>query len=242
MVNCPSWISQQPIAHRGLHSPGVPENSLSAFEAAIAHGYAIELDIQRLADGRLAVFHDKDLLRLTGQSGSIFNQTAESVKRLRLLGTDQPVPLLEEVLAAIAGRVPVLVEIKNEGDVGPLEEALARVLATYSGDYAIQSFNPSALGWFKENAPAIARGQLSSDFEGEDLEWYKKLLLSNLMMNWASDPQFIAYDLRALPYPPVALTAALFQVPVVAWTVRNEADWHKAKQHADNVIFEGIRP
>ncbi|MGF1512497.1 MAG: glycerophosphodiester phosphodiesterase family protein [Elainellaceae cyanobacterium] len=242
MVTCPAWISQQPIAHRGLHSPGVPENSLAAFEAAIAQGYAIELDIQRLADGQLAVFHDKDLMRLTGQAGSIFEQTAGRVKHLKLLGSEQTVPLLQEALALIAGRVPVLIEIKNEGNAGPLERSLAQIMGGYSGDCAIQAFNPHVLAWFKGNRPGVIRGQLSSDFEGEDLEWHKKLRLSNLLMNWASDPQFIAYDLRALPSLPVALTAALFQTPVVAWTVRTEADWNKAKRQADNIIFEGVRP
>ncbi len=237
-MTCPPWISQRPIAHRGLHSPGKPENSLVAFEAAIAQGYAIELDIQRLADGQLAVFHDQDLTRLTGREGSIFEQTSESVRRLTLLETEQRVPLLEETLSLIGGRVPVLIEIKNEDAAGAMEPALAELLAAYSGDCAIQSFNPNALAWFKENRPEIARGQLSSGLEREALAGHKKLL----SLTWAGDPQFIGYDLRALPALSVPLTQALLQQPVVAWTVRSQADYDKAMQHADNVIFEGICP
>ncbi|MGB3612475.1 MAG: glycerophosphodiester phosphodiesterase family protein [Elainellaceae cyanobacterium] len=242
MTACPAWIREQPIAHRGLHGPSGPENSIPAFEAAIAQEYAIELDIQRLADGKLAVFHDKDLMRLTGEAGLVFEQTANSIQQLTLLGTEHKVPLLEEVLTLIAGRVPVLVEIKNEGAVGPLEAELALVLSRYSGDCAIQAFNPKSLAWFKKHSPAIPRGQLASNFEGDALGWPKKLLLSNLLMNWASSPQFIAYDLKALPTLPVTINARLFQLPIVAWTVRTEADCNQAERYADNIIFEGVRP
>jgi len=215
---------------------------MPAFEAAIARGYAIELDIQRLADGALAVFHDKTLMRLTGKTGRIVEQTADRVQQLTLLGTAHRVPLLVDVLAHVAGRVPVIIEIKNDGAVGPTEAELARVLSQYSGDCAVQAFLPRSLAWFKAHDPAIPRGQLASNFAGHPISWSQRLLLSNLLMTWASSPQFIAYDINALPTLSVAVAAGLFQLPVLAWTVRTQTDWIKAKRYADNIIFEQLRP
>lgn len=236
------WISSQPIAHRGLHSnPSIPENSLRSFEAAVEHNYAIELDVNLLADGGVAVFHDQDLERMTGVKGKIADQDSSTVQQLKLLGTDQSIPLIEDVFELVNGRVPILVEIKNEGAVGALEQALLSKLSHYSGDYAIQAFNPFSLSWFKKNAPHIPRGQLSGDFKAETLAWHKKVLLSNLLMNWASSPHFIAYDLRSLPCVPVTIARTL-KVPILAWTIRTEQEKVKALNYADNIIFDFIRP
>ncbi|MGF1492646.1 MAG: glycerophosphodiester phosphodiesterase [Microcoleaceae cyanobacterium] len=235
------WISSRPIAHRGLHNgSSIPENSLKAFEAAIAKNYPIELDIHPLADGEIAVFHDKSLKRMTGADGDISEQDSIGVKRFRLLATDQEIPLLDEAFQLVNGQVPILVELKNEGDVGQLEQNLLNKLSAYSGEYAVQSFNPFSMSWFKQNAPHIYRGQLSSDFKSEDLEWHTKFLLRNLLMNWASSPHFIAYDLRALPYPPVTLIRRFSGIPLVAWTIRNETEKAEASKYADNVIFENL--
>lgn len=235
------WLTTRPIAHRGLHQGDqVPENSLAAFEAAIATHHPIELDIQLLADGHLAVFHDQALERLTGEQGYITEQTLHTLSRFRLFNTDQSIPSLAEALALIQGQVPVLVEIKNEGQVGPLEAALYQILKDYKGEVAVQAFNPFSLEWFKHNAPAIPRGQLASNFKGEPLPWYNKLLLSNLLLNWASDPQFIAYDLRALPSWPTRWSRQLFKTPLITWTVRNAAEQQQALQVADNYIFDAF--
>lgn len=235
------WITSRPIAHRGLHrGREIPENSLAAFEAAIAVHCPIELDVQLLADGHVAVFHDKDLERLTGQKGNIADQTLETLTKFYLFGTNQTIPSLAETLALINGQVPVLVEIKNEGKVGPLESALYQTLKDYDGELAIQAFNPFSLQWFKKNAPNIIRGQLSGNFRGESLPWYNKLLLSNLLMNWASGPHFIAYDLRALPNLPTSIHHQLFKTPLITWTVRSEAERDQALEVADNYIFDAF--
>jgi glycerophosphoryl diester phosphodiesterase len=128
-----------PIAHRGLHqlAAGAPENSLAAFERACRAGFPIELDVRRTADGHAAVIHDEDLLRLTGQPGTVAATPAGRLGSLRLLGTAERVPLLEEVLRLVAGRVPVLVEVKNEGLPGRLEARVLEVLAGYRGQVAL---------------------------------------------------------------------------------------------------------
>jgi len=233
------WLIDRPIAHRGLHQNClIPENSIAAFEAAIAQNYPIELDVHLMADGELAVFHDVALHRLTGVQGIIFEQTLASLKSLRLLGTDETIPSLGQVLRLVDGRVPLLIELKNEGAPGKPEVALLSQVSSYHGQFAIQSFNPCSLQWFKRNAPHILRGQLAGNFKGVSLAWYKKQLLSNLLLNWASRPHFIAYDVRALPNLPTLLSHQVFDLPLLAWTIRNERDRQSALKYADNFIFD----
>lgn len=225
------WIRTRPIAHRGLHRGRVvPENSLAAFEAAIAAHHPIELDVQLLADGHLAVFHDRDLKRLTGHKGRLAEQTLCTLQGLRLYDTDQTIPALAEVLACVAGRVPLLIELKNEKKVGPPERALLKTLEGYAGEFAVQSFNPRSLQWLRHQAPAILRGQLASKPQ--------PFLRSHLLLTWASAPHFIAYNVRALPTLPTTLAREYFDLPLLAWTVRSPADCERAQQHADNYIFD----
>ena len=237
------WLVNRPIAHRGFHhNCSIPENSLTAFEAAMAHNYPIELDVHLLADGNFAVFHDHSLKRMTGIDGEIAAENTLSIKKFRLLETDQQILLLEEVFELVNGKVPLLIEIKNQRARGQLEANLFKKLSGYSGEYALQSFNPITLGWFKENAPHIIRGQLSSSFQGINLHWSKKFILKNFLMNGISSPDFIAYDIRHLPYLPVTLTRKIFQVPLLAWTIKTESEKIKAFLHAENIIFENIQP
>jgi len=235
------WIYSRAIAHRGLHNGIIPENSLAAFSKAIEADCPIELDLQLLSDGNLAVFHDRDLQRMTGVVGKIAEQTASSIKNLRLLDTRETIPLLEDVLELVGGKIPILIEIKNEHKVGKLEENLWKKLQNYSGSYAIQSFNPYSLGWFREKDPKIIRGQLATGFhQMKEGPWDKKFILSHLLLNWVSQPHFIAYDLRSLPNLPTAIAKKVFTVPIVAWTVRTEAEKQHALRYADNIIFEQV--
>ncbi|MEB3291441.1 MAG: glycerophosphodiester phosphodiesterase family protein [Leptolyngbya sp.] len=233
------WITARPIAHRGLHQgKTVPENSLLAFESAIAQGYPIEMDVQYLADGEIAVFHDKTLERLTGQPGTIHDQTLDSLTQYRLYDTDQTIPSLAAALDLIRGRVPVLIEVKNEGRVGPLERALLHRLTHYSGEFAVQSFNPLSLQWFKRHAPQIRRGQLSSAVGWDPAPRHLAMAHSNLLFNWASQPHFIAYDLRSLPKFSTTVAKCAFHLPLITWTVRSPSDQVKAQHYADNYIFD----
>lgn len=235
------WITARPIAHRGLHrGQTVPENSLWAFESAIAQGYPIELDVQLLADGELAVFHDKTLDRLTGQRGLLSQHTLATLRSFHLYHTDQRIPSLSEALALIEGRVPVLIEIKNEGPVGTLERSLLKTLANYRGEFAVQSFNPLSLAWFRHHAPHIWRGQLSSGVGRAPAPWHLAIAHRNLLFNWASRPHFIAYDLRSLPRLATTVAQCAFRLPLITWTVRTPADQAKAKRWADNYIFDAF--
>jgi len=226
MEKLPSWIVERPIAHRGLHdrASGVPENSLAAFEAAVAAGYPIELDVQLLADC-----------------------AAEDLRPLRLDGTDQPVPLLAEVLAAVRGGTPLLIELKSPSRKDRrLERAVGALLADCGDPVAVQSFNSLSLKWFCEHMPEIPRGQLGSDFAGggssaAPVAGHGKASLRDLMPGRPDRPAFVACDTRRLrAWTPEQ--KRLIGLPLLAWTVRSFAEAARALKHADNIIFEGFRP
>ena len=189
-----SWLVEKYIAHRGLHDEESPENSLSAFEKAIEKGYVIELDVQQIADGNVVVFHDTSLSRMTGQDGYLKNLILEDLSACYLEGTKETIPTLQQVLDLVDGRTPIIIEIKNSLKVGKLESATLEILKNYKGQFAIMSFNPYVLSWFKENAPEILRGQLSAYFKKDKLSLVKKVVLKKMLLNKVAQPNFIAYE------------------------------------------------
>lgn len=239
LQDTPPWLVASPIAHRGLHTGDDrrPENSMAAFRAAVDDGYPVELDVHLSADGIPVVFHDANLERLTGDTRDIGEVTAEELSRLALLGTDETVPSLGDVFGLIEGRVPVLIEIKQRGEAGALEQAVIDVLAGYRGEVAVQSFNPYSLRYLRNHAPNLPRGQLSGSFTGEDLPTWQVFALRNLLMNWASQPAFIAYELEALPSAATTLQQARGR-PLIAWTVSDPTGYEAAQLRADGIIFD----
>lgn len=237
------WLRQRPIAHRGLHNApaGLPENSTGAFQAAIAAGHPIELDVRLSRDGQVVVFHDDGLQRLTGDPRTVAQCSLEELRALRLLGTTMTVPTMSQVLDLVGGAVPILIELKNNEAPGPLEESLLAALEGYHGEYAVESFNPLSLAWFTQNAPVIPRGQLSGSLKDPVLDDRLKTLLRDLSFRGMNRPHFIAYELAALPYP-AAGAARSDGLPLIAWTVRSAADLQKARALADNFIFESLTP
>ena len=235
----PDWLLSQPIAHRGLHTGNSyrPENSLAAFRAAARDGYSIELDVQITSDGTLVVMHDENLARMTGDPRDISSVTAAEVTRLRLLESSETVPTLGNVLETVQGRVPIFVEVKNSGAVGVLEDTVARQLKAARGPVAVMSFNPLSLARIAERAPEIPRGQLAGTFEGEDLSLLKKLVLSRMLMNWKSAPDFIGYDLRGMPSFSTWLQRKQGR-PLIVWTAQTPEDYDRALQLGDEVVFE----
>jgi len=235
-----SWICNIPIAHRGLHGNGVPENSLLAYEKAIEKGYAIEIDVRPLSDGKIVSFHDDNLDRLTQMTGAISEKTYDQIKGLSLLGTNEKIPTLKEVLDLVEGKVPLLIEIKNQGKVG-FEQDVYNELKEYKGQFAVQSFNPLSLGWFKKNAPKVPRGQLSSFFEKDNLSVFKKFVLKRLLLNCISKPNFISYDCSAIPNKYIR-GCKKKGLPIVAWCIRSQKEYEKIKDDCDNIIFENFEP
>lgn len=233
-----SWILEKPIAHRGLHDEFHPENSLSAFQKAIDNGYAIECDLHLIQDGTVVVIHDDNTARTTSQDKYVSSLTKEDLKEIKLNGSEEHIPTLNEVLELVDGKTPILLEIKNNGKVGELESAVWNVLKDYKGEFAIESFNPYVLKWFKENAPEVIRGQLASKLKGIKFPFFKKVALKKMLLNKITEPDFIAYNLEDLPYKSVTKSG----LPVVSWTIRSQEEYIKAIQISDNVIFEGFEP
>lgn len=234
-----SWLVEKYVAHRGLHDEESPENSLSAFEKAIQKGYVIELDVQQIADGTVVVFHDSSLSRLTGQDGYLKNLIQEDLSACYLGGTKETIPTLQQALDLIDGRTPIIIEIKNTLKVGSLESATLEILKNYKGQFAIMSFNPYVLSWFKENAPEILRGQLSAFFKKDKLSLIKKVVLKKMLLNKVAQPNFIAYEAEHLPNRYVR---KFNNLPLLAWTVRSQEEYMRVVKYCDNIIFENFEP
>ena len=238
-----SWIIETPIAHRGLDNGSIPENSMAAFRNAIEKGYTIELDVQFTKDKELIVFHDDDLSRLTNDNRKVKDVNYQELKNLKLENTDEKIPTLKEVVEMVDNQVPLIIEIKDGEDIIGLSEKTYNIMKNYKGRYAIQSFNPFILEWFKNNASEVIRGQLSGTFreDAESLKFYEKLVLKNLLLNFKSKPNFIAYELDGVNNLSVKLLKGR-NYPIISWTIENEEDMKKAYESTDNIIFDNILP
>lgn len=231
-MSLPDWLLNQPIAHRGLHSPGPgrPENTLAALGAAAAHGYAAEIDVQLSSDRQAVVFHDYKLKRLTGRRGWIRHRTAQQLSRLRVAKGDQHPPLLSEALAAFPN-LPLLVELKM-GNLA-LAPATAAALDGHHGPFAIQSFDPAIVAWFRDNRPNWSRGLIAYQNLRFSLHAIEPRFRPEFLA--ACDPHFVAWHVKDLPAHPSVPNS----VPVVTWTVRSQSDRRLASLYARNTIFEG---
>jgi glycerophosphoryl diester phosphodiesterase len=220
----------KPFAHRGLHGSGRIENSRAAFEAAIAAGHGIELDVQASRDGEAIVFHDYELERLTQGFGAVRTLEAAELGRIRLNDSEETIPTLAEILALIGGRAPLLIEVKSPGRrVAQLNRRVAAALSGYQGPVAAMSFNPEVCHWLARNAPAVLRGLVVTE-QGKGARgiWQRSFAL------WRAKPDFLAYDIRDLP----SRFAAASGLPVLTWTVRGADDRARAASHADQIIYE----
>lgn len=237
------WLLHRPVAHRGYHSGDgrIPENSLASFEEALGRGFPIEMDVRLLKDGSVAVLHDKNTLRMTGVGSDIGELVSSDLKYFKLLGSQEHIPLLEEVLDLVNGKTPILLEIKNAHAAGALEEGVANCLQSYSGRCAVQSFNPRSLRWFRERFPGVPRGQLSGTLEDLDIGFLKGLVLKKLLVNFISAPHFVCYESCMLPNVPSRVVRD-HGTPVIAWTVCSEEECMRVRAFCDNIIFEGFDP
>ena len=227
------------FAHRGLHTRdcSVPENSLEAFGLAAKAGYGIELDVQLTKDGQVVVFHDDTLDRVCGVHARVDEKTLEELRSLRLCGTEHSIPLFSEVLAAVRGRSPLIVELKTGHKNRELCEKTHRLLERYRGDVCVESFNPFIVAWFRLHAKDIVRGQLAMPSKHYDEQSrLEAFLLSRTMLNFIARPQFIAY--RIGRRPPAERLAELMGAMRVAWTSHEPRN----EKHNDAVIFEFYKP
>ncbi|MDJ0821955.1 MAG: glycerophosphodiester phosphodiesterase family protein [Paracoccaceae bacterium] len=246
MPPLPPSLLDRPIAHRALHGPGVPENSRAAIRAAVAAGYGIEIDLQQSADGEAMVFHDYGLGRLTGKNGPVRLRDAFELTSLQLIGGDEGIPTLREVLEIVDGAVPLLIELKDQDgamgpNVGTLEAATVAALKGYQGDVALMSFNPHQVVELARLAPDIPQGMATSYFALKDwpiLPTKVRRRLRTIPDLESTTASFISHDVRSLDMPRVAELKAS-GLPILCYTVRSPAAEAKARQIADNITFEG---
>lgn len=244
----PEAFRRQPIAHRAYHdrAAGRPENSLAAVRAAVAAGYAIEIDLQPSAEGLPMVFHDYDLKRLTGRPGKLRAHAAEDLRAIPLLGGTEGIPTFSEVLATVAGRVPLLVEIKDQdGAMGPatggFEVAVAAALKGYAGPVAVMSFNPHAVAAFAFAAPEVPVGLTTSSYDPADWVLLPAAVCERLrgIPDYESTgASFISHEHGDLGRPRVAELKAA-GAAVLCWTIRSPEAEAAARRIADNITFEG---
>ena len=232
------------FAHRGLYEldQSVPENSLPAFRRAVEAGYGAELDVQRTRDGQIVVFHDDDMRRACGVEGAVRDFTYEELRQIPLFGTEARIPLFSEVLKIFDGKQPLIVELKYGPDSDLLCEAVRRMLDAYDGPACVESFHPAMVRWFKQHDPDRLRGQLSEAvcYSRKNLPLPLSFMMSRLLSNCLTRPQFIAY--RVGPKPFSVRAAEGMGAMKVLWTAR-ESELHKRRMTENHaVIFEGYRP
>lgn len=239
-------------AHRGLHNKenGVPENSEKAFRLAVQHGFGMEYDLQLTKDKYVVVHHDHTLKRTCGEDVLVSDLTLGELRgKYRLFGTEERVPLFEDVLKLVDGKTPMIIELKGYGDPAELCERTMKILDGYKGLYCVESFDPRIVEWFKKNRPEIVRGQLMHHMEkgvklsgGKELGSFGAFCATNMLTNYMTRPHFEAYDFHGREIPSLTAARKLFGMQEVSWTIRKQEDYSKAKALHNLVIFEGFIP
>lgn len=241
MAGAPEWLTAQAYAHRGLHDASVPENSLAAFRAAMARGLGIECDIRISSDGRAVVFHDAETVRLTGQDGVTQAMGVAQLTTLHLLAGDgresgEQVPTLRDMLDEVAGKVPLLLELKTDGNepVQTLCRAVRRDVEGYPGPLAVMSFDPRIGAWFASHVPDLPRGIVITEQGSRTLSGaVRRRLTAKRAL-----PHFLAYDIRDLPSR-FAQSYAKCGTPVLSWTVTRAEHVATAERAGAIPILEG---
>lgn len=246
----PGWESfaGHRFAHRGLHnlSEGRPENSLSAFRAAVERGFGAELDVHLMRDGALCVVHDSDLGRVTGMTAVVEDLTAAQLTDFPLLGSGETIPLFEEVLKVFSGKTPLIIELKtHEGNAKELVRAVMERMDKYYGPYCLESFDPHVLVCLKQDYPDVIRGQLSENFlrsAPANLSKTQRAAMTHLLTTPLTRPDFIAYNHIDRDAPVLQGMRRLYNVHEVSWTVRDPERMRELEKEGCVVIFEGFIP
>lgn len=236
-------LAQYDYAHRGLWNEDRPENSLPAFRAAAENGFGIELDVHLTTDGKLAVFHDDTLKRMCGDPRRVDACSLSELKALRLKDSDETIPSLEEVLAVIDSRVPLIVEVKTGPDLDILCAMIDTAMQAHRFAYCVESFDPRAVKWWRKHRPGVIRGQLALGMT-RNVHPKKRILyfLASMMENVFGRPDFIAFDVMTDNSLPFRLVSRLYHPWRVAWTVRSARQMARLRDDWDLQIFEGFVP
>jgi len=248
-VNAPHWLTARPVAHRGLHNAanGIIENMPGAAQAAVAGNFAIECDIQLTSDGEAMVHHDDELGRLTTGSGALLKKTAAELKATPFKNTTEPMMTLADLCTLVAGRVPLVIEVKSHFDgERRLVTRMAEVLKAYDGPAVGMSFDPDQVMALRELIPSRPRGIVAERHytakDWPDASPTQRWQMTHLHHFFRTQPDFVAYRVDELPSPAPWIARNIFGRPLLTWTVRTPAQRARAARHADQMIFEGFRP
>jgi len=250
MSRAPDWLTARPIAHRGLHdrAQGIIENTPSAIDAAIARNYAIEVDLQLTADGEAMVHHDFALGRLTQGDDALRSLTAAQLQQIGFKHTSDRMMTLGDLCARVAGRVPLVLEMKSRFDGDrKLAARMAQVLSQYAGPLAAMSFDPDQLTAIRETVPKLTRGIVAERHYTEGDEW-KRLPpatirdMTGLRHAFRTQPHFVSYRVDDLPAPAPWIARNLFGCALITWTVRTPKQRERTARYADQMTFEGFLP
>jgi len=248
-MRAPDWLTARPVAHRGLHdlARGIVENMPAAAQAAVDGRFAIECDIQLTADGEAMVHHDDRLGRLTEGAGALIDMTAADLKAVTFKDTPERMMSLSDLCALVAGRVPLVVEVKSHFDGDrKLVARMAQVLGGYSGPVVGMSFDPDQVLALREAMPKLPRGIVAQ--RNYDDDYWQKLTAAqrasmlHLRHGFRTEPHFIAFWIDQLPAPAPWIARNIFGCPLLAWTVRTPEQRARSERYADQMIFEGFRP
>ena len=241
----PAAFFRYDFAHRGLHGDGIPENSLAAFDLAAEKGYGIELDVRLAKDGGLVVHHDPTLKRTCGVDRGISEMSVGEISGYPLGNSKEHIPSFQEALDCVRGRVPLIVELKTAGKRNAeLAQKTYALLRAYGGDWIVESFDPRLMRWFRKHAPQAIRGQLAYDprLGGPPGKGSLYWLGANLLMNWISRPDFVAYCHETDRNLSFRIVRKVFHPVLAAWTVRSAEQYQRLQGRYDIQIFEGFEP
>lgn len=234
------------IAHRGLfNNKDIPENSISAFKKAYKEGYGVELDVQLTTDGKLVVFHDGSLKRMCKVDKKIYECSYDELQQLNLLDTNEKIPLFKDVLDCFDEKMPLVVEIKSDGDYITTVKKTVEMLKTYDRNYTMESFHPMVIKWLKDNHPEIIRGQLAYGMTKDKdakLNPIMKFAMTYLLSNVLTRPDYVAYDIKNSDNLSFRIISKLYKGECVAWTIKNQEQLIKAKEYYKQFIFDSFIP
>lgn len=235
-----SFLRGKMVAHRGLHDNNnkIPENSISAFREAIKKGFAIEFDVHLLKDDTLVVIHDDDLKRICNDDSKIKDLSYAELKEKKLFGTEEHIPTLDEVLKLVKGKVPLVIEIKTDVRGNRIIDLVMEKLKSYKGKYVIESFDPFKILYLKQRYPEVIRGQLSGSFSTAKMPKIEKYILRNLFFNYYTKPDFVAYELSALPNKELDKFAK--EKDVFLWTITSKEEYDDAKEYGNVYICNNV--
>lgn len=240
-----SSFEKKDIAHRGLYDNNslAPENSMYAFNKAIEASYGIEMDIRLTKDKQVVIFHDDNMLRMTGKDINVNEADYCQIKDIKLLQSNETIPLFADFLALVNGKVPLIIELKcSVEDYNELCSLSHEILKDYQGIYCLESFNPYAMAWYKRNDSKQIRGQLSSGHFNNIKNPIVNFMMRNLLFNNLSRPDFIAYDHNYKNKLTFRLTRSIWKVKTVAYTVKDQDSYNDNKEVFDGIIFDSFIP